>query len=95
MQSKRIGNGNDKLHLVRKGALREAAADNGGVQYQDGGLCINDKGMPDTAQQRMAIANKLMNGLTKNGVPVEDIYVDPLVQPMVTQFLRSRISAGH
>jgi cobalamin-dependent methionine synthase I len=32
----------------------------------------------------MAIADKLINGLAKNGVSLEDIYVDPLVQPIST-----------
>jgi len=47
-------------------------------------LCMSDDGMPQTADQRMAIADKLLNGLVKNGVPLEDIYVDPLVQPVST-----------
>jgi 5-methyltetrahydrofolate--homocysteine methyltransferase len=47
-------------------------------------LCMSDDGMPQTADQRLAIADKLLNGLVKNGVPLEDIYVDPLVQPIST-----------
>jgi 5-methyltetrahydrofolate--homocysteine methyltransferase len=47
-------------------------------------LCMSDEGMPETADQRMAIADKLVNGLVKNGVPLENIYVDPLVQPVST-----------
>jgi 5-methyltetrahydrofolate--homocysteine methyltransferase len=47
-------------------------------------LCMSDEGMPETADQRMAIADKLINGLVKNGVPLEDIFVDPLVQPVAT-----------
>ena len=47
-------------------------------------LCMSDEGMPETADQRMAIADKLVNGLVKNGVPIENIYVDPLVQPVAT-----------
>ncbi len=40
--------------------------------------------MPETADQRIAIADKLINGLVKSNVPLEDIYVDPLVQPVST-----------
>jgi 5-methyltetrahydrofolate corrinoid/iron sulfur protein methyltransferase len=47
-------------------------------------LCMSDEGMPETADQRMTIADKLINGLVKNGVPIDNIYVDPLVQPVST-----------
>jgi 5-methyltetrahydrofolate--homocysteine methyltransferase len=47
-------------------------------------LCMSDEGMPETADQRMAIADKLVNGLVQNGVPIDNIYVDPLVQPVAT-----------
>jgi 5-methyltetrahydrofolate--homocysteine methyltransferase len=47
-------------------------------------LCMSDEGMPETADQRMATADKLVNGLVKKGVPIGDIYVDPLVQPVAT-----------
>lgn len=45
-------------------------------------LCMGDQGMPKTADDRMAVADKLINGLVKNNVPVENIHVDPLVQPV-------------
>jgi 5-methyltetrahydrofolate--homocysteine methyltransferase len=47
-------------------------------------LCMSDEGMPETADQRIAIADKLINGLVKSNVPLENIYVDPLVQPVST-----------
>ena len=47
-------------------------------------LCMSDSGMPRTADDRLAIADKLINGLVKNNVPIEDIYVDPVVQPVAT-----------
>jgi 5-methyltetrahydrofolate--homocysteine methyltransferase len=58
-------------------------------------LCMSDKGMPETADDRMVIADKLINGLLQNNVPIENIYVDPLVQPVATnssyglEFLKS------
>ncbi len=47
-------------------------------------LCMSDAGMPETADQRLAIADRLVNGLVGNGVPIENIHVDPLVQPVAT-----------
>lgn len=47
-------------------------------------LCMSDEGMPQTADQRLSIAEQLINGLVKNGIPIENIYVDPLVQPIST-----------
>ena len=45
-------------------------------------LCMSDEGMPETLDDRMAIADKLVNGLLQNNVKLENIYVDPLVQPL-------------
>ena len=45
-------------------------------------LCMSDDGMPETVDDRLKIADKLVNGLVQNNVPVENIFVDPLVQPM-------------
>jgi len=47
-------------------------------------LCMSDDGMPETAEQRLAIAEKLVGELVKNNVSPENIYVDPLVQPIAT-----------
>lgn len=47
-------------------------------------LCMSDEGMPETTDDRMVIADKLVNGLLKNNVAIENIYVDPLVQPVAT-----------
>ncbi|MGD9368794.1 MAG: methyltetrahydrofolate cobalamin methyltransferase [Desulfobacteraceae bacterium] len=45
-------------------------------------LCMSDKGMPKTVADRMQIAHELVDGLLKNNVKVENIFVDPLVQPI-------------
>jgi len=47
-------------------------------------LCMSDEGMPETTQQRLKIADRLINGLVQNNVPIGNIYVDPLVQPVAT-----------
>ncbi len=45
-------------------------------------LCMSDKGMPQTVADRMAIADELVEGLLKADVALENIFVDPLVQPL-------------
>ena len=47
-------------------------------------LCMSDEGMPETARDRLKISEVLINGLVKHNVPLENIYVDPLVQPIST-----------
>jgi cobalamin-dependent methionine synthase I len=47
-------------------------------------LCMSDEGMPESTDDRMKIADKLVNGLLQKNVSVENIYVDPLVQPVST-----------
>ncbi len=47
-------------------------------------LCMSDEGMPETTDERLAIADKLINGLVAAGVALENIHVDPLVQPVAT-----------
>jgi 5-methyltetrahydrofolate--homocysteine methyltransferase len=48
------------------------------------GLCMDDRGMPDSAEDRVRIASELIAKLTKDGVPMEDIYIDPVVTPVST-----------
>lgn len=45
-------------------------------------LCMSDAGMPQTVDDRMKIADELVGGLVKNNVKLENIFVDPLVQPV-------------
>ena len=45
-------------------------------------LCMSDDGMPKTVDDRLKIADKLVNGLVQNNVSIENIFVDPLVQPL-------------
>jgi 5-methyltetrahydrofolate--homocysteine methyltransferase len=45
-------------------------------------LCMSNEGMPETVDDRLKIADKLINGLLRNDVPIENIFVDPLVQPL-------------
>ncbi|MFH1153669.1 MAG: methyltetrahydrofolate cobalamin methyltransferase [Pseudomonadota bacterium] len=45
-------------------------------------LCMSDEGMPKTVEDRMRIADVLIEGLVRNNVRMENIFVDPLVQPL-------------
>jgi cobalamin-dependent methionine synthase I len=56
------------------------------VQYNTGivGLCMNDSGMPETDDDRVKIAESLIEKLTKQGVKLDDIYIDPLIRPVGT-----------
>jgi len=47
-------------------------------------LCMDDTGMPETAEDRLKIADRLVSGLLAAGVPEDDIYLDPLVKPVST-----------
>ncbi|MCX7747239.1 MAG: methyltetrahydrofolate cobalamin methyltransferase [Clostridia bacterium] len=56
------------------------------VQYQTGvvALCMDDTGMPETVEERLEIARRLVHKLTKEGVRIDDIYIDPMVRPVGT-----------
>lgn len=45
-------------------------------------LLMDDGGIPETASDRLRVARELVNSLVSAGVPVDDIYLDPLVKPV-------------
>lgn len=48
-------------------------------------LCADDsKGMARSAEDKLSIAEGLLNNLAGEGVPLENVYVDPLVFPVGT-----------
>ncbi|NLJ41574.1 MAG: dihydropteroate synthase [Clostridiales bacterium] len=47
-------------------------------------LCMDDEGIPETIDGRVSVAIKLVNNLTRDGVPIEDILIDPMIQPLAT-----------
>ena len=53
-----------------------------GTDHKVIALCMSDEGMPKTVEERLKIADQLVNGLIRNNVKVENILVDPLVQPV-------------
>lgn len=56
------------------------------VQYKTGiiALCMDDEGMPETVEDRVVIADRLIGKLTKEGVALDDIFIDPMVRPVGT-----------
>ena len=47
-------------------------------------LCLSDEGPPQDYEGRIEIAARLVDRLTGDGVPLENIYVDPCVFPVST-----------
>lgn len=43
------------------------------------GLTMDDNGIPKTAEERVAVAEKILERAAKQGIPAEDVIIDPLV----------------
>ncbi len=43
------------------------------------GLCLSDEGIPATAEDRFAVAQRIYDLCTGAGLPAEDLWIDPLV----------------
>lgn len=43
------------------------------------GLALDETGIPDTAEKRLAVAEKIVNTAAEYGIPKEDVMIDPLV----------------
>jgi len=56
------------------------------AEYKAGiiALCMDDKGMPETVDDRVEIAARLVERLTREGLLPGDIYIDPMVRPIGT-----------
>ena len=46
------------------------------------GLCMDDDGIPETAEQRLAVAAKIIERAAKYGIPPADVIIDPLALTM-------------
>ena len=55
------------------------------------GLCLNDEGMPKNCEDRFKIASDLTERLIREGIQADDIYLDPLVQPIATNHLMGSV----
>jgi cobalamin-dependent methionine synthase I len=56
------------------------------TEYKTGviALCMDDRGMPETARERVEVARSLIELLTREGVVLDDIYIDPMIRPIGT-----------
>jgi len=48
------------------------------------GLAMDEEGIPKTVDRRVAACEKIADACTKTGVPLENLYFDPLVLPVST-----------
>lgn len=55
-------------------------------------LTMNEQGIPQNSKERFKIADGLIRKLTSEGIPMEDIYIDPLALPVSTNIQNSNIA---
>jgi 5-methyltetrahydrofolate--homocysteine methyltransferase len=55
-------------------------------------LCLDDKGIPETPEARLEIANLMVNQATAEGISPEDIYIDPLILSLGTGWNAAKVS---
>lgn len=48
------------------------------------GLCMNDKGIPDEPKKRCQLGQSILKAAEDHGIPIKNIYLDPLVLPVST-----------
>jgi 5-methyltetrahydrofolate--homocysteine methyltransferase len=46
------------------------------------GLCMDDDGIPQTAEDRLRVAGKIIERAAQVGIPIEDVVIDPLALTM-------------
>ncbi len=56
------------------------------------GLCMDDDGIPDTPEKRLAVAAKIIERAAKLGIGPEDVVIDPLVLTMGSDSRAGRIA---
>lgn len=56
------------------------------------GLCMDDDGIPPTAEDRLRVATKILERAGKIGIPAEDVVVDPLALSMGADSNAGRIA---
>lgn len=56
------------------------------------GLCMDDDGIPETAEARLGVAEKIIDRATGLGIAVEDIIIDPLALTMGADSNAGRIA---
>jgi 5-methyltetrahydrofolate--homocysteine methyltransferase len=56
------------------------------------GLCMDDQGIPPTAEGRLAVAGKIIERAGKLGIPIEDVVIDPLALTLGADHRAGRIA---
>lgn len=46
------------------------------------GLCMSDEGMPKSMEDSLKAAKQLISSLEKDGISLDDVFLDPLVKPI-------------
>jgi len=55
-------------------------------------LCMDDDGIPDSAEARLKVAGKIIERAARHGIPLEDVIVDPLALTMGADSNAGRIA---
>lgn len=56
------------------------------------GLCMDDKGIPPTSEERVVVAEKIINRAGKHGISTADIVIDPLAMTMGSDHKTGRVT---
>lgn len=48
-------------------------------------LAMDERGLPETAADRFEMAKKILEQVKREGLKLEDLYIDPLVRPVLTE----------
>jgi 5-methyltetrahydrofolate--homocysteine methyltransferase len=56
------------------------------------GLTITEEGIPPTAEERLAVAGRIIERAVQIGIPMENIMIDPLVMPIVGDNLSATVT---
>jgi 5-methyltetrahydrofolate corrinoid/iron sulfur protein methyltransferase len=70
---------------LERGRCENIASLLAGSPHQVIALCMDAQGVPETVDQRLMNADKLVNYLVGRGIPAEHIYLDPLLQAVSTK----------
>jgi cobalamin-dependent methionine synthase I len=54
-------------------------------------LCMDDKGIPNTAEKRLEVIRKVFEETRKAGIPDDKLYIDPLIMTISTNIKAGRI----
>jgi len=55
-------------------------------------LCLDDRGIPETPEARLEIAHLMVEQAAAAGIKPEDIYIDPLILSMGTDWQAAKVS---